>query len=77
MPFELFLKYTAHQKNELLILDEPTNHLDVASREVIEATLDEYEGAILAVSHDRYFIDKLGFSRTLTLANGTITERLN
>ena len=42
-----------------LVLDEPTNNLDIASIEVLEAALEEFEGTILSVSHDRYFLDKI------------------
>lgn len=52
--FELIQK-----KANFLILDEPTNHIDIDTREMLEEALNEYNGTILFVSHDRYFIDKL------------------
>ncbi len=55
------------QNNDLLILDEPTNHLEIDTREDIEKALQNYTGAILVASHDRYFIDKLGISKVIQL----------
>ena len=60
-------------KINLLVLDEPTNHLDIASREWIECAIDEYEGTLLFVSHDRYFVDKFA-TRVWELENGVIRD---
>ena len=57
----------------LLILDEPTNHLDIQSREWIEEAVEEYEGNLLFVSHDRYFIDRFA-TRVWMLEDGHITD---
>ncbi|MCM3584133.1 ABC-F type ribosomal protection protein [Mesobacillus maritimus] len=55
----LRLAQLMHQDINLLIFDEPTNHLDIESREVLEDVLEDYNGTLLAVSHDRYFLNKL------------------
>ena len=61
------------EKINLLILDEPTNHLDIASREWIEAAIEEFEGVLLFVSHDRYFIEKFA-ERIWHLEDGQIRD---
>ena len=61
------------EKINLLILDEPTNHLDISSREWIEAAVDEYEGTLLFVSHDRYFVDRFA-TRVWELDEGGIRD---
>ena len=61
------------EKINLLILDEPTNHLDIASREWVEAAIEDFEGVLLFVSHDRYFIEKFA-ERIWLLEDGTIRD---
>ena len=61
------------QNINFLILDEPTNHIDITTREVLEETLKEYEGTILFVSHDRYFINKIA-NKILYIDNYSVKE---
>ena len=67
-------KLMLHQDN-LLLLDEPTNHLDMDSREVLEKALEDFPGTILAISHDRYFINRFA-TRVAVLEDGQIREYL-
>ena len=63
------------RKDNVLLLDEPTNHLDMDSREVLEDALEDFPGTILAVSHDRYFINRFA-EKVFVLEEGGIREYL-
>lgn len=67
----LRLAQLMYQDINLLILDEPTNHLDIDSCEVLEEALEQFNGTILAVSHDRYFLNKL-FNKIYWLQDGAV-----
>jgi ATP-binding cassette, subfamily F, member 3 len=68
----LILAITMAKKVNCLVLDEPSNHLDLEATEKFEGALKEYEGTLIVVSHDRYFIDKIGINSTYILENGTL-----
>ncbi|MBR6030314.1 MAG: ABC-F family ATP-binding cassette domain-containing protein [Clostridia bacterium] len=63
------------RKDNLLLLDEPSNHLDMDSREVLERALQDFPGTILAISHDRYFINRFA-EKVMVLTEGGILEYL-
>ncbi|MFN2520100.1 MAG: ABC-F family ATP-binding cassette domain-containing protein [Candidatus Limnocylindria bacterium] len=69
----LALARLAAREANLLVLDEPTNHLDVAAREALELVLEEYQGTMLVVSHDRYFIDRLA-TELWVIASGSLSR---
>lgn len=69
------MKYILEER-DVLILDEPTNHLDLASREQLEDTLAQYNGTLIIVSHDRYFLEKTT-STKLVIADGRIQKQLS
>lgn len=66
----LYLCTVLQENPDILFLDEPTNHLDIESREILEDALAEYSGAIICVSHDRFFIEKCA-DKVLGFNNGT------
>ena len=68
----LRLAQLMQQNINLLVLDEPTNHLDIESREVLEENLQNFEGTIIAVSHDRYFLQKI-FTKIAWIEQQTVT----
>jgi ATP-binding cassette subfamily F protein 3 len=59
------------QQPNLLLLDEPTNNLDIPSMEILEQALEDFDGAVLAISHDRYFLDQT-VDRVIALEGGTL-----
>lgn len=63
------------EEKDVLILDEPTNHLDLPSREQLENTLAEYNGTLVIVSHDQYFLEKTTNTK-LVFSNNTIQKQL-
>ncbi|XOI99269.1 ribosomal protection-like ABC-F family protein [Paenibacillus polymyxa] len=71
----LRLALLVQRKPNVLLLDEPTNHLDIASREALEESLVDFEGTVLAISHDRYFVNRLA-SRVWELENGQMSAYL-
>ncbi|MBP7859866.1 ABC-F family ATP-binding cassette domain-containing protein, partial [Patescibacteria group bacterium] len=62
----------AYGNYDMLILDEPANHLDIETKEVIEQSLAEYKGTLLLVSHDRFFVERVGITGVLNLKNGEL-----
>lgn len=77
----LALAKLIYSRKNVLILDEPTNHLDIPSREALEDALKEYDGTVITVSHDRFFLDKIATQilafepdSVVNVFNGNYTE---
>lgn len=68
----LSLSKLIYSRKNVLILDEPTNHLDIPAREALEDALSEYDGTIITVSHDRFFLDKIATQILSFEDNGTV-----
>jgi ATPase subunit of ABC transporter with duplicated ATPase domains len=63
----------AYKNYDMLVLDEPDNHLDIETKEVLEHSLSEFNGTLLLVSHDRYFVEMVGIDKVLNLKEGKLT----
>ena len=72
----LSLAKLIYSRVNVLVLDEPTNHLDIPSREALEESLDAYEGTIITISHDRYFLDRVA-TQILALDGEGCVEHFN
>ncbi|MDQ5981945.1 MAG: hypothetical protein QG570_710 [Patescibacteria group bacterium] len=64
----------AYNDYDLLILDEPTNHLDIDTTEIIEESLRNFKGTLFLVSHDRFFVERVGMTKVVNLSDGTLKE---
>jgi len=64
----------AYKNYDMLILDEPDNHLDIGTKEVLEESLREYKGTLLLISHDRFFVERVGIESIMYLKDGSITK---
>ena len=58
----------------LLVLDEPTNHLDLAAIEQLEQALEQYDGTLLLVTHDRRLLERIPITRQITVTDGKLSE---
>ena len=70
----LLLALFSAQSVNMLVLDEPTNHLDLEALNALEETLQSYEGTVLLVSHDRYFLETARLDTTYFLSDGVLTK---